>query len=124
MRYAHWLMAGCIAVCSSCKLSSANKFDIIIRNGTIYDGNGNKPYKGDIAINADTIAFIGDLSEAHSRQVIDAKGMAVAPGFINMLSWANESLIHDGRSQSDIKQGVTLEIMGEGESMGPLSPTM
>jgi N-acyl-D-amino-acid deacylase len=124
MKLIHWLMAGCIAVCSSCKLSSANKYDIIIRNGSIYDGNGNKPYKGDIAINADTIAFIGDLSEAHSRQVIDAKGMVVAPGFINMLSWANESLIQDGRSQSDIKQGVTLEVMGEGESMGPLSPSM
>lgn len=124
MRFALWLTLGCIAVCSSCNLSSANKFDIIIRNGLIYDGNGNKPYKGDIAINADTIAFIGDLSGAHSRQVIDAKGMAVAPGFINMLSWATESLIQDGRSQSDIKQGITLEVMGEGESMGPLSPSM
>jgi N-acyl-D-amino-acid deacylase len=90
----------------------------------IYDGNGKMPYKGDIGIRADTIAFIGDLSEAHTRQVIDAKGMAVAPGFINMLSWANESLLLDGRSQSDIKQGVTLEIMGEGESMGPLTPAM
>jgi N-acyl-D-amino-acid deacylase len=90
----------------------------------IYDGNGKMPYKGDIGIRADTIAFIGDLSEAHARQVIDAKGMAVAPGFINMLSWANESLLLDGRSQSDIKQGVTLEIMGEGESMGPLTPAM
>ena len=125
MKLIHWLMAGCIAATgTSCKLSSANKFDIIIRNGMIYDGNGNKPYKADIAINADTIAFIGDLSAAHSRQVIDAKGMAVAPGFINMLSWANESLIQDGRSQSDIKQGVTLEVMGEGESMGPLTPAM
>ena len=124
MRLALWLLAGCIGMCSSCKLSSANKFDLIIRNGMIYDGNGKKPYKGDVAINADTIAFIGDLSEAHSRQVIDAKGMAIAPGFINMLSWANESLIQDGRSQSDIRQGVTLEVMGEGESMGPLSPVM
>src|SRR5688572_6793254 len=124
MRFALWLTAGCLAACNSCNLSSANKFDLIIRNGMIYDGNGRKPYKGDIAINADTIAFIGDLSAAHSRQVIDAKGMAVAPGFINMLSWANESLIQDGRSQSDIKQGVTLEVMGEGESMGPLSPVI
>ena len=125
MKLIHWLTAGCIAAAgNACKLSSANKFDIIIRNGMIYDGNGNKPYKADIAINADTIAFIGDLSAAHSRQVIDAKGMAIAPGFINMLSWANESLIQDGRSQSDIKQGVTLEVMGEGESMGPLTPAM
>jgi N-acyl-D-amino-acid deacylase len=125
MKLIPWLMAGCIAATgNACKLSSANRFDLIIRNGMIYDGNGKKPYKGDIAINADTIAFIGDLSAAHSRQVIDAKGMAVAPGFINMLSWANESLIQDGRSQSDIKQGVTLEVMGEGESMGPLTPLM
>ncbi|THU32075.1 D-aminoacylase [Niastella caeni] len=118
-------MAGCLTTtCLSCNLSSANKFNLIIRNGMIYDGNGNKPYKGDIAINADTIAFIGDLSGAHSRNVIDANGMAVAPGFINMLSWANESLLHDGRSQSDIKQGITLEVMGEGESMGPLTHPM
>lgn len=125
MKALFWLMAGCIAVTgSACKLSTANKFDLIIRNGMIYDGNGKMPYKGDIAINADTIAFIGDLSDAHSQQVIDAKGMAVAPGFINMLSWANESLLLDGRSQSDIRQGVTLEVMGEGESMGPLTPGM
>ncbi|WP_166437285.1 N-acyl-D-amino-acid deacylase family protein [Niastella caeni] len=125
MKLIHWLMAGCLTTtCLSCNLSSANKFNLIIRNGMIYDGNGNKPYKGDIAINADTIAFIGDLSGAHSRNVIDANGMAVAPGFINMLSWANESLLHDGRSQSDIKQGITLEVMGEGESMGPLTHPM
>ena len=104
---------------SACKLSSDNKYGLIIRNGMIYDGNGKKPYKGDIAINADTIAFVGDLSGAYAQKVIDAKGMAVAPGFINMLSWANESLIQDGRSQGDIKQGVTLEVMGEGERMGP-----
>lgn len=125
MKLIHWLMASCIVATDiSCNLSGTNKFDLIVRNGLIYDGNGNKPYKGDIAINADTIAFIGDLSGAHARQVIDAKGMAVAPGFINMLSWATESLIQDGRSQSDIKQGITLEVMGEGESMGPLSPFM
>lgn len=125
MKHFPWLTAVCVfTICASCKLSSANKYDLIIRNGMIYDGNGKKPYKGDIAINGDTIAFIGDLSDAHSRMVIDAKGKAVAPGFINMLSWANESLIQDGRSQSDIRQGVTLEVMGEGESMGPLTPAM
>jgi N-acyl-D-amino-acid deacylase len=125
MKQFPWLLMICITTtCVSCKLSSDNKYDLIIRNGIIYDGNGKTPYRGDIAINADTIAFIGDLYDAHSQQVIDAKGMAVAPGFINMLSWANESLIEDGRSQSDIKQGVTLEIMGEGESMGPLTPAM
>jgi N-acyl-D-amino-acid deacylase len=97
------------------------KNDIIIRNGMIYDGNGGKPYKADISINADTISMIGDLGNALAKNEIDAKGMAVAPGFINMLSWANESLIEDGRSQSDIRQGVTLEVMGEGSSMGPLN---
>jgi N-acyl-D-amino-acid deacylase len=82
------------------------QYDIIIRNGMIYDGNGGKPFKGDIAINADTIAAIGNLGDAQAIETLDAKGMAVAPGFINMLSWANESLIEDGRSQSDIRQGV------------------
>jgi N-acyl-D-amino-acid deacylase len=106
----------------SCKQDS--KYDTIIRNGMIYDGNGGEPYKADIAINADTIAFIGDLKNESAKNEIDAKGMAVAPGFINMLSWANESLIQDGRSQGDIRQGVTLEVMGEGESMGPLNAKM
>ena len=107
----------------SCKQES-QPYDTIIRNGMIYDGNGGEPYKGDIGIFADTIAFIGDLSKASAKNEIDAKGNAVAPGFINMLSWATESLIEDGRSQSDIRQGVTLEVMGEGVSMGPLSPAM
>lgn len=100
------------------------QYDIIIRNGMIYDGNGGKPFKGDIAINADTIAAIGNLGDVQAIETIDAKGMAVAPGFINMLSWANESLIENGRSQSDIRQGVTLEVMGEGSSMGPLNTKM
>ena len=100
------------------------QYDIIIRNGMIYDGNGGKPFKSDIAINADTIAAIGNLGDVQAIETIDAKGMAVAPGFINMLSWANESLIEDGRSQSDIRQGVTLEVMGEGSSMGPLNTKM
>src|ERR1700692_3404432 len=95
------------------------KYDVIIRNGMIYDGNGGAPYKGDIAINADTIAFIGDLTNVSAKNEIDAKGMAISPGFVNMLSWSNESLIQDGRSQGEIRQGVTLEVMGEGESMGP-----
>jgi N-acyl-D-amino-acid deacylase len=106
----------------SCK--QKEDYDIIIRNGLIYDGNGGLPIKGDIGINADTIAFIGNLSTATAKEERDAKGMAVTPGFINMLSWATESLIEDGRSQSDIRQGVTLEVMGEGESMGPLNPAM
>jgi len=106
----------------SCKQQT--KYDTIIRNGMIYDGNGGEPYKADVAINADTIAFIGDLSNESAKNEIDAKGMAIAPGFINMLSWSNSSLIEDGRSQGEIRQGVTLEVMGEGESMGPLNAKM
>ena len=106
----------------SCK--QKNKYDTIIRNGMIYDGNGGEPFQADIAVNADTIAFIGDLTNESAKDEIDAKGMAVAPGFINMLSWSNESLIQDGRSQGEIRQGVTLEVMGEGESMGPLNARM
>ena len=98
-----------------------DQYDTIIRNGMIYDGNGGEPFKSDIGINNDTIAFIGDLSDASAKNEANANGKAVAPGFINMLSWATESLIADGRSQSDIRQGVTLEVMGEGWSMGPLN---
>lgn len=105
---------------TSCKFHR-EEYDKIIRNGMIYDGNGGEPFKADIGIQGDTIAFIGDLSGVSAQFSIDAKGMAVAPGFINMLSWANESLIEDGRSQSDLRQGVTLEVMGEGGSMGPLN---
>src|SRR5690606_12401001 len=82
------------------------------------------PFTADIGIAGDTIATIGDLSGAYAPLVVDAAGMAVAPGFINMLSWATESLIEDGRSQSDIRQGVTLEVFGEGWSMGPLNEAM
>ena len=104
--------------------SKKQEYDTIIRNGMIYDGNGGEPYKADIGIKNDTIAFIGDLSKAAGVNETDAKGNAVAPGFINMLSWATESLIQDGRSQSDIRQGVTLEVMGEGWSMGPLNDAL
>lgn len=99
-------------------------YDIVIRNGTIYDGSGSAPFSGDVAINADTVAAVGSLGEVRGKQEIDAEGLAVAPGFINMLSWATESLIEDGRSQSDIRQGVTLEVFGEGWSMGPLNDKM
>jgi len=98
--------------------------DLIIRNGTIYDGTGAPPVASDLAVNGQAIAAIGSLRNARGRTELDAQGMAVAPGFINMLSWANRSLIEDGRSQSDIRQGVTLEVMGEGSSMGPLNDTM
>jgi N-acyl-D-amino-acid deacylase len=100
------------------------EYDLVIRNGTIYDGSGAAPITGDVAINADTIAAIGELKNARGKQEIDAKGLAVAPGFINMLSWATETLIVDGLSQSDIRQGVTLEVFGEGWSEGPLSEKM
>lgn len=102
----------------------ATQYDVILRNATIYDGNGELPYTGDVAINGDTIAAIGDLSEVKGVKEIDVEGKAVAPGFINMLSWANVTLLEDGRSQSDIRQGVTLEVMGEGRSMGPLNESM
>lgn len=97
------------------------RFDLIIQNGLVYDGNGGAPYTADIGINADTIAFIGMLEHAHAAKTVDATGLAVAPGFTNMLSWATETLIEDGRSQSDLRQGVTLEVFGEGWSMGPLN---
>jgi len=99
-------------------------FDIVIHNGTLYDGSGATPLVGDVAINRDAIAGVGSLKNAHGRTDIDAAGLAVAPGLINMLSWATDSLIQDGRSQGDIRQGVTLEVMGEGESMGPLNDRM
>src|SRR6185436_11295797 len=99
-------------------------FDTIIRGGTVFDGTGTPGRAADVGIVRDRIAVIGDLSEMRALQSIDAHGMAVAPGFINMLSWATESLLEDGRSQSDIRQGVTLEVMGEGFSMGPLTDEM
>ena len=100
---------------------SSDDFDLIVRGGTLYDGTGAKPLQADVAIRGDRIAGIGDFKSAKAKTVIDAKGLAVAPGFINMLSWSTESLIQDGRSQSEIRQGVTTEIMGEGESMGPVN---
>ena len=109
---------------SSFCLSVADTYDLIIRDGTIYDGTGGKPVRGDIAINGQRIAAIGELKLSSGKAEIIANGLAVAPGFINMLSWATESLIVDGRSQSDIRQGVTLEVMGEGSSMGPLNAKM
>ncbi len=96
-------------------------FDVIVRGGTVYDGLGGEPVQADVAITGDRIARIGVLENATAETEIDATGMAVSPGFINMLSWATESLIVDGRGMSDIKQGVTLEVMGEGWSMGPLN---
>ena len=99
------------------------KYDVIIRGGTVYDGSGKPGVLMDVAINADTVAFLGDLSNAVGKKEIDATGLAVAPGFINMMSHAEVSLIMDGNSQSDIRQGITLEVLGEG-SMGPMNEKM
>ena len=109
-----WAVAGC----------SAPDYDVIISNGMIYDGNGGEPFSGDIGIRADTIAAIGDLSSFKGAVEIDAGGKAIAPGFINMLSWATGNLLKDGRSMGDIVQGVTLEVFGEGWSEGPLNEAM
>src|SRR2546423_5472911 len=104
--------------------SAATPFDVIIKGGTVYDGTGGEGHVADVAIRGDRIAGVGDFTQASAKKTIEAHDLAVAPGFINMLSWSNESLIQDGRSQSEIRQGVTTEIMGEGESMGPLNDRM
>jgi N-acyl-D-amino-acid deacylase len=114
-----------ILVVSFGQIASADPpFDVIIKGGTVYDGTGAEGRVTDIAIRGDRIASIGDLAKAVAKTTIEGRGLAVAPGFINMLSWSTESLIQDGRSQSEIRQGVTTEIMGEGESMGPLNDRM
>ena len=99
-------------------------YDIVIRGGTIYDGWGGPPFSGDLGIKGDTITAVEAMGRAAGRLELVATGLAVAPGFINMLSWATESLIEDGRSQGNIRQGVTLEVLGEGRSMGPLNEQM
>jgi N-acyl-D-amino-acid deacylase len=104
--------------------SASNHFDILIRGGTIYDGTGSPPVEADLGVRGDKIATVGDLSAATADVVLNADGLAVSPGFINMLSWGTTSLMIDGRAQSDIRQGVTLEIFGEGWSMGPLNNKM
>src|SRR5215471_10725943 len=96
-------------------------FDFIIRSGTVYDGSGKAGVRTDIGIRGDKIATVGDLAKSKSKTTIDASGLAVAPGFINMLSWSNESLLVDGRGQSEVRQGVTTQILGEGWSMGPVN---
>jgi len=100
------------------------RYDVIVRNGIVHDGTGGPPQAADVAVRADRVARVASRIEGAARREIDARGFAVAPGFINMLSWANVTLLADGRSQSDLRQGVTLEVLGEGTSMGPLSPAM
>ena len=114
------MIVGCVMSMSA----TGAEYDVLIRNGLIYDGGGGEPFRGDIAITGQNIVVVGHLDGAPARTEIDAEGLAVAPGFINMLSWATESLIVDGKSQSDLRQGVTLEVFGEGGSMGPLTETM
>jgi N-acyl-D-aspartate/D-glutamate deacylase len=99
-------------------------FDVVIRGGVVYDGSGAPPRRADVGLRGDRVAAVGDLAKLPARATLNAKGLAVAPGFINMLSWAVDSLIADGRSQSDIRQGVTTEIFGEGSSMGPWTEDM
>lgn len=101
--------------------AQGDKFDVIIRGGTIYDGTGARQVRADVGIRGDKVAKIGNLARANAATVIDATGMAVAPGFINMLSWSTESMIVDRRSLGELKQGVTTQIFGEGWSMGPLN---
>jgi N-acyl-D-amino-acid deacylase len=102
----------------------APQFDVLIRGGTVYDGTGGPGRRADVGIKGDRIAAVGDLSQASSKVVTDAGGLAVAPGFINMLSWSTDSLIADGKSQGEIREGITTQIFGEGNSMGPLTPEM
>jgi N-acyl-D-amino-acid deacylase len=118
------LLSGAIPAAAPAAAEGASPaYDLIIRGGTIYDGSGAPPVTGDVAIKGDRIVAVGTVDGTAKREV-QARGMAVAPGFINMLSWATESLIADPRSESDIRQGVTLEVMGEGSSMGPYNATM
>src|SRR5689334_16948131 len=95
---------------------AAEPFDVLIRGGTLYDGSGKPPRRADVGLRGDRIAAVGDLGDATAKTVIDADGLAVAPGFINMLSWSTDSLLVDGRGQSEVREGVTTQIMGEGWS--------
>ena len=113
-----------LAACALEQRAEPPVYDLLIKNGTVYDGSGGEGLRADVGLIGDRVAAVGNLSLAQSRATLDASGLAVAPGFINMLSWATESLLVDGRGMSDTKQGVTMEIFGEGWSMGPLTPAM
>ena len=115
-----------VLICSALSFgqNSSNEFDVIIRGGTVYDGTGKRPISADVGIKGDKVTKIGNLTRSNAANVVDASGMAVAPGFINMLSWSTESIIVDPRSLGELKQGVTTQIFGEGWSMGPLNDQM
>ena len=118
-------MRRCRSACTASAVAAASggsDYSVLIRGGTIYDGSGGAPYVGDVALKGDKIVYVGPHAPGRAARIVDATGKAVSPGFINMLSWAIESLIADGRGLSDTAQGVTLEVMGEGDSMGPLTP--
>jgi N-acyl-D-amino-acid deacylase len=120
-------LVAALAALSSLPLAAAAPpefYDVVIRGGTVYDGSGGAPVRADVGIRGDTIAAVGDLAAAQAKTTIDARGRAVSPGFVNMLSWSNESLIVDGRSVGEVRQGVTTQVFGEGESMGPLNDAM
>jgi len=113
-----------LALGAAARPQPGERFDVVLRNGTVYDGSGGPPRVADLGIRDDRIAAVGPIASGAGAAEVDVAGLAVAPGFVNMLSWATESLIVDGRSQSDIRQGVTLEVFGEGWSMGPLNARM
>jgi N-acyl-D-amino-acid deacylase len=118
------IAASLLASSAIAQAPSSQQYDLLIDNGTIYDGLGGDPFTGDVALRGDKIAYVGPQAPGTAKKTVDASGMAVSPGFINMLSWANESLIQDGRGLSDTVQGVTLEVFGEGQSMGPWNAKM
>jgi len=113
-----------LSVAACTETDPTPSFDLIVQGGMIYDGSGNAAFQADLGISGDRVVVVGDLSDRTATNVIDASGLAVAPGFINVLSWSNESLIQDGRGMGVLKQGVTLEVMGEGTSMGPMNAAM
>ena len=117
-------IAAIVLASGSAAAAAKPTYDTLIRNGTIYDGSGRPPYRGDVAIRGDKIVYVGRKASGRAKHLVNARGLAIAPGFINMLSWGVETLIADGRGLSDIHQGFTLEVFGEGESMGPLTPEM
>ena len=118
------VIAAALVLWSTTASVQPQTFDLLIRNGMVYDGSGTAGRRADVAVRGERVAGVGDFRDARAARTLDADGMAVAPGFINMLSWSTESLLVDGRSQGEIRQGVTTQIFGEGSSMGPLNEAM